>query len=125
MTKARFSDKQPSVRVTDMGGGKLQYQICINEKQVTEKSPAFDDEEEATETQFFEYDYNEFVTDALTEDQVKEDPSKYIDWQPVDDLPEEKKQVSVEKRLTDLEASQNETAQAVQDMIMSMTEGDE
>lgn len=121
MTKALFSEKQPAVRVT-LVDGVSQFQICLNEEEVTEQAQSFHTEDgkeaEAAEpiTQY-QYDFNEFRTDALTEDEVKADPEKFLDYTPIASLPEKEQTPSIDAALKALQDAQEETAQAVQDML--------
>ena len=117
MTKALFSEKQPAVRVT-LVDGVSQFQICLNEEEVTEQAQSFHTEDDTSEpiTQY-QYDFNEFRTDALTEEEVKADPEKYLDYTPIASLPEQEQPASIDAALKALQDAQEETAQAVQDML--------
>lgn len=123
MTKAIFSSKQPAVTVTVINGNVKQYQIALNEVDVTDEVSSFMKTEDGfVPTPQYKYDWNEFVTDALTEEEVKADPAKYLDYTPVDALPEPEKNVSIEKRIKAISDAQEETAQAVQDMLAMQME---
>ncbi len=65
----------------------------------------------------YQYDFNEFRTDALTEEEVKADPEKYLDFTPIASLPEKEQTPSIDAALKALQDAQEETAQAVQDML--------
>ena len=65
----------------------------------------------------YQYDFNEFRTDALTEEEVKADPEKYLDYTPIASLPEQEQPASIDAALKALQDAQEETAQAVQDML--------
>lgn len=119
MTKAIFTEKQPEVRTTDLGSGMLQFQLCLHEEEVTVQSQSYDNEESTSQTMTeYQYDFNEFRTDALTEEEVKADPEKYLSYTPIASLPEDEQQPSIDARLKEIQTAQEETAQAVQDMLM-------
>ena len=100
-----------------------QYQIALNEVEVTEEVTSFMKTDDGfAPTPQYRYDWNEFITDALTEEEVKADPEKFLDYTPVDTLPEPKKTVSIEKRIKAISDAQEETAQAVQDMLAMQME---
>ncbi|WP_135358133.1 hypothetical protein [Anaerolactibacter massiliensis] len=117
MTKALFSEKQPEVRMT-LVDGINQFQICLNEEEVTTPAQSSHTEDDTSEpiTQY-QYDFNEFRTDALTEEEVKADPEKYLDYTPIASLPEQEQPASIDAALKALQDAQEETAQAVQDML--------
>ena len=122
-TKAIFSEKKPAVTVTVISGNMKQYQIALNQADVTEEVSSFMTTDDGFDpTPQYKYDWNEFITDALTEDEVKADPAKYLDYTPVDTLPEPEKTVSIEKRIKAISDAQEETAQAVQDMLAMQME---
>lgn len=89
----------------------------------TQISPA-EDIKADPQTQY-QYDWNEFVTDALTEDEVKADPEKYLNYTPIASLPEPEKQESIDATIKALQDAQEETAQAVQDMLAMQMEAKE
>lgn len=102
------------------------FQICLNEGEVEVESgmemPA-DDKAGAVTTTEYEYDFNEWH-DAITDpEDVKADPEKYLNYSPVDDLPEPVRTITTEARLSALEQAQEATDQAVQDMIMQQLGG--
>lgn len=102
-----------------------QFQICLNEEEVTTPAQSFHTEDDTSEpiTQY-QYDFNEFRTDALTEEEVKADPEKYLDYIPIASLPEQEQPASIDAALKALQDAQEETAQAVQDMLAAtMMEG--
>ena len=53
---------------------------------------------------------------------VKADPEKYLDYVPIESLPEAEKTASIDARLKSLQEAQEETAQALQDMIAMQME---
>lgn len=124
MTKAIFMEKQPEVRTTALDNGLLQFQICLHEEQIEVASQNYPSEEDVKSDPQpqYQYDFNEFRTDALTEDEVKADPAKYLNYTPVDTMPEPEKTVSIEKRIKAISDAQEETAQAVQDMLAMQME---
>ncbi len=95
-----------------------QFQICLNEEEVTTPAQSSHTEDDTSEpiTQY-QYDFNEFRTDALTEEEVKADPEKYLDYTPIASLPEQEQPASIDAALKALQDAQEETAQAVQDML--------
>lgn len=122
MIKALSATKRPAVTITVMDGTK-QYQIFLNEQEVTMTTPDMDGEEHS-ETQY-QYDFNEFRTDALSEDEVKAHPEKYLNYTPIASLPEPEKQESIDATIKALQDAQEETAQAVQDMLAMQMEAKE
>ena len=76
MTKSRFMEKQPSVKVVEKD--KMYVYICLNEKEVTEDHT--NSEESASSITMYEYDYNEIIEDigVLDIDDVKTNPEKYL-----------------------------------------------
>lgn len=121
MTKAMFNEKQPEVRMVSLGGNLKQFQIALHEKEVVTTSDMMSDVPSDPQTQY-QYDWNEFRTDSLTEDEVKADPEKYLDYVPIESLPEAEKTASIDARLKSLQEAQEETAQALQDMIAMQME---
>lgn len=65
----------------------------------------------------YQYDFNEFRTDALTEEEVKADPEKFLDYTPIASLPGKEQAPSIDAVLKNIQNAQEETAQAVQDML--------
>lgn len=121
MTKAMFNEKQPEVRMVSLGGNLKQFQIALHEKEVVTTSDMMSDVSSDPQIQY-QYDWNEFRTDALTEDDVRADPEKYLDYVPIESLPETEKTASIDARLKSLQEAQEETAQALQDMIAMQME---
>lgn len=121
MTKAMFNEKQPEVRMVSLGGNLKQFQIALHEKEVVTTSDMMSDVSSDPQIQY-QYDWNEFRTDALTEDDVRADPEKYLDYVPIESLPETEKTASIDARLKSLQEAQEETAQAVQDMLAAQME---
>ena len=78
MTKSRFMEKQPSVKVVEKD--KMYVYICLNEKEVTEDHT--NSEESAKSITMYEYDYNEIIEDigVLDIDDVKTNPEKYLNY---------------------------------------------
>lgn len=76
MTKSRFMEKQPSVKVVEKD--KVYVYICLNEKEVTEDRR----EESAEPVTMYEYDYNEIIEDigVLDIDDMKTNPEKYLNY---------------------------------------------
>jgi len=88
MTKARFIEEQPKVKVTERDGMYYIF-ICLNGEWKTEKMSD-------TTERFWECDYNEIVTDDIDVEDVRDNPESYIDY----DFRNSKS--AVEKRLSTL-----------------------
>lgn len=101
--KARFLEPQPPVRIVEPDGKSYVF-LCLNEEQKTE---AFD----GTETAYYEYDYNEIVTDKIDLDDVRAHPEKYISY-----TPEE------EKTLQETVREQAEQIQMLTDCLLEVSE---
>ncbi len=88
MTKARFSDQQPTVKVSE-SEDKYYIFICLNEVKKAEQIQGQDDFEE-----YIEYDYNEFSIDKELIDlvDVKMNPDEYLNFTPDVELEPIKKQ---------------------------------
>lgn len=111
-------EKQPKVRTTVLDNGLLQFQIALHEEEITVQAQTSPSEDIKAEPQTqYQYDFNEFRTDALTEDEVKADPEKFLDYTPIASLPEQEQPASIDAALKALQDAQEETAQAVQDML--------
>ena len=92
--KARFIESQPSVKVVD-AGNKYYIFICLNVQTCIEEIT--DEDGNRTEQTYYEYDYNEIVTEKNKIDiiDVQDNPQNYIDYTV--------KETSVEERVQDLE----------------------
>lgn len=88
MTKAKFIEEQPEVKVTERDGIYYIF-ICLNGEWKEEKMSD-------TTERFWECDYNEIVTDDIDVEDVRENPESYIDY----DFRDSKS--AVEKRLSAL-----------------------
>ena len=78
MTKSRFMERQPSVKVVEKD--KVYVYICLNETEVTED---YMNSEESTEpVTMYEYDYKEIIEDIgiLDMNDVKTNPEKYLNY---------------------------------------------
>ena len=74
-----------------------QFQICLNEEEVTTPAQSSHTEDDTSEPIIqYQYDFNEFRTDALTEEEVKADPEKYLDYTPIASLPEQEQPASID-----------------------------
>lgn len=82
MIKARFSEQQQPVKVTE-SGNRYYIFICLNEEKMTENNG----DEQDTET-YYEYDYNEIVEDKDVIDivDVKMNPENYLSYSPTVEL---------------------------------------
>lgn len=78
MKKATFTEKQPEYRYFPLADGKADVFIYRYIGESTETT----DESEAT---VYEYDINEFRVsqDLVTEDMVRDNPTKYLEYKPV------------------------------------------
>lgn len=81
MKRVSFSEKQPEYRYFALGNGLADVFIYSFVGEDTEKVGI---SEEETETKVFLYDVNEFRVpqDIVTEDMVKANPAKYLDYTP-------------------------------------------
>lgn len=104
MTKAIFSEKQPSVKTAEVDG-KTTVFICLNE---TEKTVEDMDGNSHVE---YEYDFNEWTEENPDTDAISKNPDKYIDYQPPKELTDTEKIASLESQL-------EQTQAALQDLIM-------
>ena len=108
MTKSRFMEKQPSVKVVEKD--KVYVYICLNEKEFTEDHT--NSEESAESITMYEYDYNEIIEDigVLDIDDVKASPEKYLNY--------EKATVKTDKeRIAELEAMNAELSTTVDSIL--------
>lgn len=78
MKKATFTEKQPDYRYFPLADGKADVFIYSYIGESTEKT-------DESETTVYEYDMNEFRVsqDLVTEDMVKANPTKYLDYKPI------------------------------------------
>lgn len=78
MTKSRFMEKQPSVKVIEKD--KIYIYICLNEKEIIQDCA--DREESAKPITIYEYDYNEIIEaiGIIDINDVKTNPEKYLDY---------------------------------------------
>ena len=81
MQTMKFAEKQEKLKIYELGEGKRDVVICLNEKEVEEENT-----ETGEKTKAYEYDGNIFRTYALTAEEIKEDPEAYIDY-PGDEPP--------------------------------------
>lgn len=81
MQTMKFAEKQEKLKIYELGEGKRDVVICLNEKEVEEENP-----ETGEKTKAYEYDGNIFRTYALTAEEITEDPEAYIDY-PGDEPP--------------------------------------
>lgn len=82
MIKARFSEQQQPVKVTE-SEDRYYIFICLNEEKMTEDTG----DGQGTET-YYEYDYNEIVEDkdAIDIVDVKSHPENYLSYMPPEEL---------------------------------------
>ena len=108
MTKSRFMEKQPSVKIVEKD--KVYVYICLNETEVTEDHT--NGEESSEPTTMYEYDYKEIIEDigVLDIDDVKANPEKYLNY--------EKATVKTDKeRIAELEAMNAELSTTVDSIL--------
>lgn len=76
MTKAKFSEQQPKVKVSEIQDKYFIF-ICLNEEKKIEKLENVD-----KELEYFEYDYTEIVEfkENIDIKDVKNNPSKYLHY---------------------------------------------
>ena len=108
MTKSRFMEKQPSVKVVEKD--KMYVYICLNEKEVTEDHT--NSEESAKSITMYEYDYNEIIEDigVLDIDDVKTNPGKYLNY-------EKAVEKTDKERIAELEAMNAELSTTVDSIL--------
>lgn len=108
MTKSRFMEKQPSVKVVEKD--KVYVYICLNETEVTEDHT--NGEESSEPTTMYEYDYKEIIEDAgvLDIDDVKENPERYLDY-------EKAVEKTDKERIAELEAMNSELSTTVDSIL--------
>ena len=108
MTKSRFMEKQPSVKVVEKD--KMYVYICLNEKEVTEDHT--NSEESAESITMYEYDYNEIIEDigVLDIDDVKTNPGKYLNY-------EKAVEKTDKERIAELEAMNAELSTTVDSIL--------
>lgn len=78
MKKATFTEKQPEYRYFPLADGNADVFIYRYLRESTETT-------DENETTVYEYDMNEFRVsqDLVTEDMVKANPTKYLEYKPV------------------------------------------
>lgn len=78
MKKATFTEKQPDYRYFPLADGNADIFIYRYMGESTEKT-------DESETTVYEYDMNEFRVpqNLITEDMVKANPMKYLEYKPV------------------------------------------
>lgn len=78
MEKMYFTQSQPDVRVVKLPNGKRDVTVLANEQIVT-----MEGEESGTPSDMYQYDGNIFRTVyELTEDEVREEKEKYLNYDP-------------------------------------------
>lgn len=75
MKTMRFLEQQKAVQAYEIGDGKRDIVICLNERVDFEKPENSD-----TPQKVYEYDGNVFRTCKLTADDVEESPETYINY---------------------------------------------
>ncbi len=111
MQKAIFAKKQNAVLVEEVESG-TQYTICLNETPVVTEFQF----EEAFEITQYQYDFNQFIDSNIKQDDVKAHPEEYLEYIPkVETKDQESEDLS--KRIEALEKRQNDSDQALQDLI--------
>ena len=92
--KARFLHPQPPAKVVTKGD-KLYAYICLNEVRGAEVF-------EGTETEYLEYDYNEFVDSPARSADILANPERYLDYQPVQEPTEAERLAALEEYVASL-----------------------
>lgn len=108
MTKSRFMERQPSVKVVEKD--KVYVYICLNETEVTEEN--MNSEKSSTPVTMYEYDYNEIIEDIdiLDIDDVKANPEKYLNY-------EKAVEKTDKERIAELEAMNAELSTTVDSIL--------
>lgn len=101
--KARFLTQQPQVKTIE-SGGKTYVFLCLHEEHGSEE---FD----GNQTEYFEYDYNEFYGESLNVEDIREHPEKYIDYIP-----------DTEKSLEETIAAQKKDIELLKDCLLEISE---
>lgn len=113
MTKARFTDKQDTVRVKTLDGENY-FAIALNEAQI---DVPMETETGTTQTvTMYEYDYNEWHDHTTDVDAVRAEPSKWLNYMP-SVVPTEHTP-TIGERISTLEDKQAATAAALQDLML-------
>lgn len=99
MTKSRFMEKQPSVKVVEKD--KVYAYVCLNETEVTENHV---NDGESVSITMYEYDYNEIIEDIgiLDINDVKTNPEKYLDYKKSTEKTDKERIVELEAMNTEL-----------------------
>ena len=108
MTKSRFMEKQPSVKVVEKD--KVYVYICLNEKEVTEEN--MNSEKSSEPVTMYEYDYKEIIEDIgiLDINDVKTNPEKYLNY-------EKAAEKTDKERIAELEAMNAELPTTVDSIL--------
>lgn len=101
--KARFLTQQPQTKVVESGGSTYVF-ICLNEKHGSEE---FD----GSQTEYYEYDYNEFSGESLNIEDIRAHPEKYINYTP-----------EPSKSLEDTISEQKHEIELLKDCLLEMSE---
>lgn len=100
MIKARFDSPQQELTMFQEGDY-IRYMVCENQTEYTETDI------EGNKSKGIKCDFNEFreLKSVLSPDKVESAPADYIDYVPVNALPEKTagKETTLEQRITDLE----------------------
>ena len=102
MTKAIFSEKQPSVKTAEIDGKTTTF-ICLNEAEKTV--------EDMDGSSHVEYEYDEWTEEKPDIESISKNPEKYLDYHPPKELTDREKIASLESQL-------EQTQAALQDLIM-------
>lgn len=107
MTKSRFMEKQPSVKVVEKD--KVYVYICLNEKVIEDH---INSEESAEPVTMYEYDYNEIIEDIgiLDIDDIKANPEKYLNYKKATEKTDK-------ERIAELEAMNAELSTTVDSIL--------
>ena len=120
MIRATSTERQAEVTVKEIDGVK-QYTLFLNEEEIEIPSYGMEGTEETKKTEF-QYDFNQFYSNKVDEEDVKKNPSKYLDYaSDVEDTTVPSEPVTpLEERITTLEQRQDYADQALQDLICTV-----
>lgn len=82
MQKMKFDTQMPEVAIYDLGNGKQDVVILVNETVTTESQTVGMESEETQEKTVYEYDGNIFRTcKGITEEEILSDIDYYLDYE--------------------------------------------
>ena len=97
MEKARFMDRQTSVRWQPVNDGMVDVTICLNEQKVTINQEGT---EESMQMTMWEYDFHQFreSEENVAEEEIRKAPADYLNYKPY-------KEPSVEEKIEQMQLS--------------------